>query len=166
MTPEFIINRLNLKPLEPEGGFFCETYRSDEVIENSCLNNKYGKEKYLKTAIYYLITEDTKSALHRLKSDEIFHFYSGDPVLMFLIYPGGRTEKKILGNRIDKGETPQILVPAKTWQGCILMEGGKYALMGTTMAPGFDFSDYQEPDPEKLINDFPEEKEIINKLCN
>jgi len=164
MTPEFLIKKLNLKPLQMEGGYFYQTYRSSQIIKKESLENDYPHDKKLKTAIYYLLTNESKSRLHRLKTDEIYHFYSGDPVLMLLIYPDDKLKKIILGNRIDQNEIPQFIVPANTWQGSILLPEGRYALMGTTMSPGFDFSDYEEPDKTELLNKFPMEKELITKL--
>lgn len=164
MTPEFLIKKLNLQPLEMEGGYFSETYRSSKIIKKEFLNNEYTHDKHIQTAIYYLLTNETKSKLHRLKTDEIYHFYSGDPVLMLLIYPDNKLEKIILGNQIDKNQIPQFVVPANTWHGSILLPKGSYALMGTTMAPGFDFSDYEEPEKKMLIKKFPMEKEIITIL--
>jgi len=164
MDPDFLIKKLKLEPLEKEGGYFYQTYRSPQIIKKEFLANDYSHDKVLKTAIYYLLTKDTKSKIHRLKTDEIFHFYSGDPVLLLLIYPDNKLQKIILGNRLDKNEIPQFIVPANTWQGSILLPQGRYALMGTTMSPGFDFSDYEEPDSGELLNKFPMEKELIIKL--
>ncbi|MCB9480886.1 MAG: cupin domain-containing protein [Desulfobacteraceae bacterium] len=164
MDSDFIIKKLKLVPLEKEGGYYYQTYRSSRIIKKEFLKNDYCNDKVLKTAIYYLLNQDTKSRLHRLKSDEIYHFYSGDPVLMLLIYPDDKLKKIILGNRLEKNEIPQFTVPANTWQGSTLLEGGSYALMGTTMSPGFDFSDYEEPDKIKLLKKFPMEKELITKL--
>jgi predicted cupin superfamily sugar epimerase len=164
MTPEFLIKKLKLEPLQREGGYFYQTYRSRQILKKEYFKNDYPHDKSIKTAIYYLLTANTKSRLHRLKTDEIYHFYSGNPVLMLLIYPDDKLEKIILGNRIDRGEIPQFTVPANTWQGSVLLNGGIYALMGTTMAPGFDFSDYEEPDKTKLLKKFPMEKELITKL--
>jgi hypothetical protein len=164
MDSKFIIQKLNLEPLENEGGYFYQTYRSSQIIKKEFLANDYSHDKFLKTAIYYLLTNNTKSRLHRLKTDEIYHFYSGDPVLMLLIYPNGKLKKIILGNRLDKNEIPQFTVPAHTLQGSMLLPQGRYALMGTTMSPGFDFSDYEEPDKIELLKKFPMEKELITKL--
>lgn len=164
MTPEYLIEKLHLKPLEREGGYYKETYKSEKILKGKCLDARYSGSRNIASAIYYLLTPDTKSAIHRLKTDEIFHFYAGDPVLMLLIHPDKRVERKILGNRIDRGESPQIIVPANAWQGSLLMDGGKFALMGTTMAPGFDFDDYEDGKRQELINNYPEEKELIKRL--
>lgn len=134
---EKIIKKLKLKPLEPEGGFFIETYRSKEKV-------KIGqKKKHLSTAIFYLLRKGNESKVHRLKSDEIYHFYLGDPVNLYLVYPNGKCEKKVLGNNILKGELPQILIPKMTWQSAKLKRGGSFALLGTTVSPAFDFEDLE-----------------------
>jgi predicted cupin superfamily sugar epimerase len=163
-SAEEIIRQLNLKPLPGEGGFYRETYRSAEKIPREALPGRYGTEKSFSTAIYYLLTPGTSSAFHRLPADEIFHFYLGDPVLMLKLHPDRRAEEIILGREIDKGQFVQTIVPANTWQGCLLREGGSFALLGTTVAPGFDFSDYETGDRETLLKKYPEYKELIEKL--
>lgn len=164
LSAEEIIRQLSLKPLPGEGGFYRETYRSVEKIPREALTGRYETEKSFNTAIYYLLTPQTCSALHRLPADEIFHFYLGDPVLMLKLHPDRRAEEIILGREIDKGQSVQTVVPAGTWQGCLLREGGSFALLGTTVAPGFDFSDYEAGDRETLLEKYPEYKELIEKL--
>jgi predicted cupin superfamily sugar epimerase len=159
-----IIERLGLKPLEPEGGFFRETYRSEEVIGREGLPPRYGTARSHCTAIYYLLTPETFSALHRVKSDEIFHFYAGDPVRMLQLDPEGRGETVILGSDLKAGQTPQHLVRRGVWQGCRLEEGGRFALMGTTVAPGFDYEDFELAGREELMKQFPQFEKEIRRL--
>jgi predicted cupin superfamily sugar epimerase len=163
-SAEEIIRQLSLEPLPGEGGFYRETYRAAEKIPREALPERYRTEKSFSTAIYYLLTPQTCSAIHCLLADEIFHFYLGDPVLMLKLHPDGRAEEIILGREIDKGQFVQIVVPAGTWQGCLLREGGSFALLGTTVAPGFDFSDYEAGDRKTLLEKYPEYKELIEKL--
>lgn len=153
-----IINFLNLKPLIPEGGYYIETFRGKEktIIE--------GKERQLLTAIYYFLKKGEVCKIHRLKSDEIWHFYLGDPVNIFLIHPDGKFEKKVLGNRIEKGEFPQVVIPQMVWQGAKLKKSGKYALMGTTVSPAFDFKDFEIAQKKNLEKEFPHLKKIIDKF--
>jgi len=140
---EKIIKKLKLKPLELEGGFFVETYRSQEKA-------KIGKKKKnLSTAIFYLLRKRDKSKIHRLKSDEVYHFYLGDPVNLYLLYPDGKFEKKVLGNNIFKGELPQIVIPKMVWQSAKLKKGGNFALLGTTVSPAFEYEDFELAD-EKI----------------
>src|ERR1044071_414691 len=116
MTPEEIIRVLNLKPLRPEGGFFAETYRSP-ILFHDQTDDRYNGPRNLATAIYYLLTPETFSAMHSLPGDEIFHFYLGDPVEMVRLKSDGSGEKIILGNDLAKGMRPQVLVPGAVWQG-------------------------------------------------
>ena len=127
-----------LQPLEPEGGYFAETYRSA-----------------LSTAIHYLLTPETFSAMHRLKGDEIYHFYLGDPVEMLLLKPDGSAEALLLGQNVTAGMRVQHVVPGGTWQGARLAPGGKFALMGTTMSPGFDASEYEPGRRDALSAQYP-----------
>jgi predicted cupin superfamily sugar epimerase len=142
ITSEFLKNHLGLQPLPGEGGFFIETYRSKSVIPAAVLPQEYAGDRAVGTAIYYLITRENFSAMHMLPGDEIFHFYLGSPVQMLQLHPDGRGELTILGPELDKGMVCQVRVPGLTWQGSRLLESGEFALLGTTMAPGFDFADF------------------------
>jgi predicted cupin superfamily sugar epimerase len=164
VTDEDIIRKLNLKPLPDEGGYYSETYRSRDSVNRAALPKRYEGDKSFGTAIYYLLTPDTKSALHRLPTDEIYHFYLGDPVRMFLLHPDGRGENITLGQDIQSGHHVQFVVPRGVWQGSYLIEGGKFALMGTTMAPGFNFSDFEPADRNKLTLKYPDFKLLILNL--
>jgi len=163
MDVDFIIEHLGLEP-HPEGGYYRETYRCDERIPPRGLPSRYSTGKSFGTAILYLLTSDTVSVLHRLKSDEVFHFYLGDPVSMLLLYPDGRGEEVVLGNDMEKGQYPQRVVPRHTWQGMMLVDGGSFALMGTTVAPGFDFEDFEIGDGEELARKYPRFEGIIARL--
>lgn len=164
LTPEKIIENLNMKPLEIEGGYYVETYRSEDRIEAEALPQRYSKSKSIQTAIYYLLTPDTKSNLHRLPTDEIYHFYLGDPVQMLLLYPDERNRLLILGSDIQVGQLLQVVVPSGVWQGAFLLGEGKFALMGTTVSPGFDFEDYEHGDRDSLISQFPHHEKLIKRL--
>ncbi|MGL4463895.1 MAG: cupin domain-containing protein [Planctomycetia bacterium] len=135
MTAAEIIERLRLTPLPGEGGFFRETYRSVETIKVN------GSVRSCGTAIYYLLTADTYSALHRLRHPEVYYFQLGSPVEQFLLTDAGRLDRFVLGTDLEHGQTLQSVVPAEVWQGSRLAPGGDWALLGTSMAPGFDFSD-------------------------
>lgn len=157
MDSRQIIELLSLKPLSIEGGYFRETYRCAE-------SSSGGKERAASTAIFYLLDERTVSRIHRLRSDEIWHFYIGDPVELYLFKESGVCEKKILGTAIDRGQSPQILVSKECWQGARLKDGGKFALMGTTVAPGFDEADFEAGKRGELLAAYPGCEEIINIL--
>ncbi|HEY9787763.1 MAG TPA: cupin domain-containing protein [Candidatus Obscuribacterales bacterium] len=158
---EKLIALLDLKPLPNEGGYFKETYRSQDILPANCLSNRYGEDKNASTCILYLITEQSFSALHKLKSDEIYHFYLGDPVELVAMHPDGQLKISVLGTDLANGAAPQAVIEAGCWQGSRLAQGGQYALMGCTVAPGFDFSDYEDGDRNGLIDLFPQHREII-----
>lgn len=159
-----IVEKLNLIP-HPEGGFFRETIRSSKEVDASLIDSSYKGKRSVHTCIYYLITPDSYSSLHKVNSDEVFHFYSGSPCEMLQLHPDGMGEKITLGNNLIKGEKPQVLVPKNTWQGTRLIEGGKYALLGATVSPGFDFKDFTMEGKEKLRTIYPSfEKEILALL--
>lgn len=164
MTAQEIINRLELVPHPEEGGYYRETYRATEKVQNEALPGRYRSPKSFCTAIYYLLTPDSCSRLHRLRSDEIYHFYLGDPVVMLLLFPDGKSQEIILGPDIRNEQQLQIVVPKDTWQGSILQRGSRYALMGTTVAPGFDPVDYELGQREALVRQFPERRDEIIRL--
>jgi predicted cupin superfamily sugar epimerase len=164
LTAQEIITLLHLKSHPEEGGFYRETYLSDETIPAANLPPRYSSERAFGTAIYYLLTPETCSSLHRLKSDEIFHFYLGDPVTMLQLHPDGSSQEIILGQDIANGHQLQVVVPRHTWQGSYLMAGGQVALMGTTMAPGFDYADFEAGERDALMAKYPGKKELIIRL--
>ena len=158
MTAEKIISLLELKP-HPEGGFYRETYRSGDIIA------RLGGERCASTSIYYLITTESFSTLHRLASDEMFHFYLGDTVEMLQLLPGGTGKVVLLGNDVAGGARPQALVPRGTWQGSRLKQGGTFALLGTTMAPGFDSADFEPGRKDELLRLYPQFSDLIAALA-
>ena len=165
-TTQRIIELLGLQPLPVEGGFFRQTYISSEKIESSALPGRYGRQKPFGTAIYYLLTSDSDSfsALHRLPTDEVYHFYLGDPVEMVLLFRDGKAREVILGPDLGLGQHLQFVVPGDVWQGSRLLPGGSYALLGTTMAPGFDPADYEPGTRKPLTQRYPEYAERIALL--
>lgn len=158
-----IITRLKLV-LHPEGGYYTETYRSGELISSANLPSRYGGDRSYGTAIYYLLTADTFSSMHKIQSDEIFHFYAGDPVEMLQLPPDGTGNIVVLGADVTRGMSPQVVVRRGVWQGARLSPGGRYALMGTTVAPGFDFADFQEGNMEDLLALYPLFGDMIRAL--
>ena len=160
-----IIRLLDLQPLAMEGGFFRETYRSTRRLTPSCLGAPFKQEKAAGTAIYYLLTPETSSALHRLPTDEIFHHYCGGAVEMLQLWPDGRTSIVLLGSDLPAGQRPQVVVPAGVWQGSRLLPGAEFALMGTTMAPGFDYADFESGVRDYLIGCYPAEEAMIRLLA-
>ena len=159
MRAEDVIATLGLEPHPEEGGYYRETYRSTSVFTPGA---PYRGERSVGTAIYFLLTPATFSEMHRLPGDEAFHFYLGDPVEMLLLHPDGSVETPILTSDLSLGR-PQVVVPGGVWQGSRLKEGGSFALLGTTMGPGFEFSDY-ESGTSSLIESYPEHGGAIASL--
>ncbi len=149
-----IIEALELQPLAREGGLFKSTYRSPGKVD--------GKD--MGSAIFFMLTGQAYSHLHILPTDEVYHFYSGDPVELLELLPDGTSRKIILGGDILAGQKVQYVVKAGIWQGSRLVDGGEYALMGTTMSPGFEESDYEHADASELIKKYPQEEEAIRRL--
>ncbi len=167
MTAEELIHVLRLQPLPREGGWYRETYRSPLQVPAAALAPRFQAPRAVGTAIYYLLTPDNFSALHRLPGDEVYHFYLGDPVEMVQLGPepadGGRIIT--LGQDVGAGQLVQAVVPGGIWQGSLLRDGGDFALLGTTMAPGFDFADYEAADRVVLSAAYPAFAERIARLC-
>jgi predicted cupin superfamily sugar epimerase len=155
---------LGLVPLPGEGGFYVETFRCDVNVAASCLPGHYAGERSLGTAIYYLLTPNTFSAMHQLRSDEIYHFYLGDPIELVVLQEGGPGEIVTIGSDITSGMRPQFVVPRGAWQGSRLRPGGEFALLGTTVIPGFEFSDWNLGERDKLQALFPQFARMIEGL--
>ena len=155
---------LKLQPHPAEGGYFVETYRAEHVLAPDALPTGYPGARSVSTAIYYLLTPDSFSAMHRLRGDEIFHFYLGDPVELLQIGPKGTGEVIVLGQDILAGMRLQHVVPGGAWQGSRLRAGGKYALLETTVAPGFDYQDFEIGERDELTAEFPQFAKMILAL--
>jgi len=150
-----LIEKLGLQPLSGEGGYFSNVYRSPIEIPVLRGPDAPPVTRSLGSSIYYLITAEDFSALHRLKSDEIFHFYLGDPGEMIQISESGDSRTIVLGPDVLNGQQVQVVVPGNIWQGTRLVEGGKFALLGTTVVPGFDYADFELGMRADLISRFP-----------
>ncbi len=148
----------------PEGGYFRETYRSMEIIVKEHLPNRFNGDRSFSTAIYFLLKGNDFSALHRMKQDELFHFYDGSPLTIHVIDSSGNYYKKKLGRNIKNGEVPQATVKAGWIFGASVNDSNSYSLVGTTVAPGFDFEDFELLSRDQLIELFPQHKKIIEKL--
>src|SRR5262249_35473520 len=132
LTAAEVMRLLELKPLPGEGGFYRETYRASDQLAATALPGRYKSAKSASTAIYYLLPPDPFSALHRLPTDEVYHFYAGDPVEMLLLTAPGVGEVITLGNDLASGHRPQQVVPRGVWQGSRVGFGGAWSLLGTT----------------------------------
>jgi predicted cupin superfamily sugar epimerase len=163
MTAAEVKQLLHLQPLDMEGGFFRETYRSRWQIPPDQLPEGVAGVRSIGTAIYYMITPETFSTLHRLPGTEIFHFYLGDPAVMLQLHPDGEVKTVTLGHDLAAGHEPQVVVRGGVWQGCKLAPGGAWALMGTTMSPGFDYNDYETGNRDALIEQYAGVAEMIRQ---
>ncbi len=157
------IERLELEK-HPEGGYYRETHRSIETIGAAHLPERFGGDRRISTAIYFLITGDRPSYLHRLKSEEIWHFYTGSPVALHIINTEGRHSRLRLGCHPEKGEVFQGIIHAGAWFGALVDDPEGYALVGCTVAPGFDFADFEMGDRAQLLEAYPQHRQIIELL--
>ena len=148
----------------PEGGYFKETYRSERKIIETEENGEFPHGRNFGTSIYFLLKNEEFSAFHKIKSDEIWHFYEGNPLEIISIDSDGFLEVQILGNDLKKGQVFQCVVKAGKWFGSRLQNPNSYTLVGCTVAPGFDFKDFEMAEREKLLVEFPQHSEVILNL--
>jgi predicted cupin superfamily sugar epimerase len=164
MTADELKTLLHLEPHPREGGWFVQTWKSEEEIPLTALSSRYSAPRAAGTAIYYLLEPDTFSEMHRLASDEVFHFYLGGPVEMLQLLPDGESRRVTLGSDIESGMVPQLIVPKMVWQGSHLLPGSSFALLGCTVSPGFDYADYEAGAYQPLSDGWPEQREVIGRL--
>lgn len=150
-----LIDKLGLSPLTGEGGLFRRTWLSSQVVARQALTTPYPEDKPAGSAILYLVTPQCYSRLHRLPTDEVYHFYLGAPLRLLLIPPEGEPFFVTLGQDIMGGMQVQYTVPAGYWQGSRLADGGDWALVGTTMAPAYGDSDYEDAPAAELMARYP-----------
>lgn len=158
---QYLKERLDLSELPGEGGYYKETYRSDKTI---ILPSETDGERSISTSIYYLLDGTQFSAFHRLKSDEIWHFYIGSSITLYIINKMENLSEVKLGSNIEKGELFQIQVRAESWFAATVNDTSSYALIGCTVSPGFDYLDFELGDRKKLIERYPQHRSIIEKL--
>ena len=173
MNPKQIIDWLKLEKNEAEGGYFTSTFHSSVDIKSKELNgfSKTPSKISICDSIYYFLDSTGCSVMHKVTGDMIYHFYSGDPVEMLLLYPEGkgfpnRDEVCIFSNNLGAGGLPAKVIPGGTWLGSRLVAGGDHALMGVTLAPGFNPADYFIGERSKLIKQYPQQKARITALTN
>lgn len=164
MNAEGYIQKLQLTP-HPEGGHFKETYRSQENISLDCLPGKFTGKRGFSTAIYYLLKGGERSIFHRLKSDECWHFYAGDTLLIHVIDESGKYECIRLGNDLNAGDLFQYVVDWGKWFAAEPAPGSIFSLAGCTVAPGFHFDDFEIARRSEMLRDYPQHKDLIARLC-
>ena len=159
MNVKDLIDRFSLEP-HPEGGYFRETYRSS-VSSNY---NGFEGARSVSTGIYFLLPEGARSCLHRVKSDEMWHFYLGGPMCLVEIDEAGTFTETIIGSDISAGQLVQYVVPAGVWFGGYPLDGTAYSFVGCTVAPGFDFADFELAQRDDMLSAYPQHEEVIKLL--
>jgi len=163
-TASYFIDKLRLQP-HPEGGYFAETYRSEMAIPANVFPEKSNGNRNVSTAIYFLLEGHQFSAFHRIKSDEIWHFYAGIPLNVYIIHPDGSLETLKIGNDLENGYMYQGTVKAGCWFASRPINKQGFSLVGCTVSPGFDFTDFELAGKE-LIDAFPQHQDLIQTLIS
>ena len=164
ISPQQLIEKFNLQP-HVEGGWYSETYRSAETIDQSALPERFGGHRSFSAAIYFMLEKGNFSAFHRIKGDECWHFYAGEQLELFVIFPDGRLEKIHIGNNIERGDVFQYVVPGGCWFASRPAPESNFCFVGCTTAPGFDFNDFELAKATDLIDAYPHLESLIRSLC-
>ena len=160
---QYWIDRLHLSP-HPEGGHYRQTYRSDLTIVRSALPSGFNGDRAASTAIYFLLDGRDFSAFHRIAADELWHFYAGSTLVVSVLDPEGNHHELLLGDRPEAGEVFQAVVKAGCWFASRLKDEAGYALVGCTVAPGFDFADFELATRSQLLRIYPMHQQLITEL--
>ena len=159
-----LIQKYNLEP-HPEGGWYKQTYKSNEQIAPEALPERFSARRAFSTAIYFLLERGNFSAFHRIKSDECWHFYAGEPLFIYIIEQTGELKIISLGNDHEKGQSFQYVVPANCWFASRPAPESEYCFVGCTVSPGFEFDDFELANATELSTIYPQHKPIIIELC-
>ena len=159
-----LIQKYNLEP-HPEGGWYTQTYKSNEQIAADALPERFGANRSFSTAIYFLLEKGNFSAFHRIKSDECWHFYAGDPLLIYIIEQNGELKVISIGNDFKKGQSFQYVVPANCWFASRPAPKSEYCFVGCTVSPAFEFDDLELANATELSVVYPQHKSFIEELC-
>jgi predicted cupin superfamily sugar epimerase len=163
-SANFWIDKLELSPLPEEGGMYKEVYRAEESIPGSALPERFGSSRCYSTSIYYLLEHPEFSAFHRLKQDEVWHFYDGSNLIVHIIERNGDYSCRRVGRDIDKDETLQLVINTGCLFAAEVEDAGSFALIGCTVAPGFEFEDFDAPDRKTLLERYPKHVDLIEKF--
>jgi hypothetical protein len=164
MDASYFVEKYQMQP-HPEGGFFRETYRSEEKIKKDSLPERFLGDRNFGTAIYFLLESHHFSAFHRIQSDEMWHFYYGSPLHIYVIAPSGELSLIKLGQNPENGEVFQAVVPYGSWFASEPAKPHSFSLVGCTVSPGFDFADFELASASTLGSLFPQHKTLIKRLC-
>ena len=163
MNAVYWIEKLKLEA-HPEGGYFRQTYRSEVAIAREALPPRFTEARAVSTAIYFLLEGENFSAFHRLLSDEVWHFYAGDPLIVHVIEPEGKYSSILLGHDPEAGQVLQGVVRAGCWFASHVADWKSFAVAGCTVAPGFDFEDFEMGKREELVARYPQHRDLIRRL--
>ncbi len=163
LNADYYIKKLNLLA-HPEGGYYRETYRSEELIPHKALPDRFPAERNFSTGIYFLLEKQHFSAFHKIKSDEMWHFYAGDPLEVIAINALGELTITTIGNNLEQQQWLQHVVLANTYFASRVKQGGSFALAGCTVAPGFDLQDFEMVSRQTLTSLYPQHASIIAQL--
>jgi predicted cupin superfamily sugar epimerase len=163
VNAEYWIEKLRLEP-HPEGGYFRQTYKAELTLAQAALPAEFTGMRAASTAIYFLLEGENFSAFHRLRSDEVWHFYDGAPLVVHVIEPQGTRSEILMGRDVNSGQVLQAVVKAGCWFASHVADWSSFALVGCTVAPGFDFDDFEMGWREELMRVFPQHRELIERL--
>lgn len=161
---QYYIQKLNLAA-HPEGGYFKEVYRSDELIKANALPKRYSGNRNFATAIYFLLEGKQFSAFHKIESDETWHFYAGSSITLMMINEAGNYSEVIIGNNLDHNEHLQFTIERNTWFAAKVNKEDSFSLLGCTVAPGFDFNDFVLAEKTAMLKIFPQHEAVIHQYC-
>lgn len=167
MTPStdsaaYWVSALSLTP-HPEGGFFKETYRASDIIPSGTFGDRFSGPRNVATGIFYLLESGDFSAFHRIRSDEMWHFYAGGSLELHVLHEG-RHQVIRIGRNVHDGETLQYVVPAGAWFAATPVAEASYSLLGCTVSPGFDFADFEMANSSDLREEYPQFSSVISRL--
>jgi len=160
---KYYIQKLQLNK-HPEGGYYREIYRSGEIIFIDAPNQ--NRKRNVSTSIYFLLEGSQKSKFHKLKSDELWHFYDGTAVKIYILDGNGKLTETMIGRDIENGELFQTTIGKNNWFAAEVMDKRSFTLIGCTVSPGFDFSDFELAKRANLLNKFPDHKELILRFTD
>jgi len=164
LTVQQLVTLYNMQP-HPEGGYYKETYRSAESINQTALPKRFLGDRSFSTAIYFLLEQGNFSAFHKIRSDECWHFYAGETLEVYVIHYNGKLEVVKLGNDISMGENFQYVVPAECWFASRPAKDTDFCFVGCTVSPGFNFVDFELAKADELVGAYPEHERVIRSLC-
>ena len=163
-SAQYWIEKLNLQA-HPEGGYFKETYRSEEQIASAVLPDRYGSSRTFGTSIYFLLSTESVSNFHRLASDEIWHYHQGGSAVIHMIFPDGELQSKRIGRDLEAGDSLQVIIPRGHWFAAEVIQDS-FILVGCTVSPGFEFEDFELADRRGLTSAYPQHQTLVSRFTN